>query len=681
MKVLGLVEWIGNDKHGSPIARVRPLVEIQQEEWRGIYAHELAKEFPLHGLVFWPNAQIAKEQSLIVFRPEPNPGFRDEFRVVDPKPASEILDLREYGTASEVRNVLAEGIRLPGPVGKVKVLIWCKPNMLVGPVELNRRADDIAKLVSSNLDRLKTYKEPKVNYVIVDEKKRLVRIDESAPFGYVDWDDDAIVLRRALETAVRVAKQVEQNTCQTKKQIEEAARALVSQGVGLDAQLDSYRLERAISLLKNTDVVTHMADKLTEILREHPVIKVSLDEFTEKIHADIEQSARVDLEQRLKHEYAKLEKTTKTHDKTKSELAEKEKELQKVKGLLANLQGQVASASKEAEEAIDARVLAALDRPLDLLAEVSVLRPFLGSSVSRAASEPPNPKSFRVDWSRSQAESIKDKVSLRRLLTNAARAKGVDPSLMLQIHAAVVGRLMPVTLGPRALSALAAYAHGACGGRLLIIHVSPSVIQPNDFDELPGGGLLAAHAAASDIDGTSIVVLEGANRSPLEASVLPLLQLIEEGLSPLSFERGLRLAASLVSGATTVPVTPQFWSHAAAIYPEPNSPSAQTGVLGNIELSSELLVPGDEPKEVIDELLDDWPDCRELRPAMCRFGSALTRLYDDEVRVSESLLHGLILPYVATAFTPEEHVDLLDRVKDDDGIIEKALFRLHKRLA
>ena len=157
MKVLGLVEWIGNDKHGSPIARVRPLVEIQQEEWRGIYAHELAKEFPLHGLVFWPNAQIAKEQSLIVFRPEPNPGFRDEFRVVDPKLASEILDLREYGTASEVRDVLAEGIRLPGPVGKVKVLIWCKPNMLVGPVELNRRADDIAKLVSSNLDRLKTY--------------------------------------------------------------------------------------------------------------------------------------------------------------------------------------------------------------------------------------------------------------------------------------------------------------------------------------------------------------------------------------------------------------------------------------------------------------------------------------------------------------------------------------------
>src|SRR5262249_42177623 len=139
-----------------------------------------------------------------------------------------------------------------------------------------------------------------------------------------------------------------------------------------------------------------------------------------------------------------------------------------------------------------------------------------------------------------------------------------------------VAGLMPVTLGPGALAELVAYAHGACGDRLHIIHVSPSALQPRDLDEASGGGLAAAAVAASDIDGLSLVVLEGANRSPLEGSVVPLLQMMGVGLSPLAPARGLRLAATLVAGATTVPVSSQLWSHATAIYREPNSPSAQS---------------------------------------------------------------------------------------------------------
>ena len=140
---------------------------------------------------------------------------------------------------------------------------------------------------------------------------------------------------------------------------------------------------------------------------------------------------------------------------------------------------------------------------------------------------------------------------------------------MLQVHAAVAAGLTPVTLGPGALAALMAYAHGACGGRLLIIHVSPSALQTRDLDEAPGGGLVAATAAARDIDGLSLVVLEGANRSPLEGSVVPLLQLMSVGLSPLAPARGLRLSATLVAGATTVPISPQLWSYATAIIPSP----------------------------------------------------------------------------------------------------------------
>jgi len=70
-----------------------------------------------------------------------------------------------------------------------------------------------------------------------------------------------------------------------------------------------------------------------------------------------------------------------------------------------------------------------------------------------------------------------------------------------------------------------------------------------------------------------------------------------------------------------------------------------------------------------------------LRPAMSRFGSTLTRLYDDEPRVTDALLNGQILPYVATALTAEEQAELLSKARDADGSLAVALRRLRRRLA
>jgi hypothetical protein len=468
---------------------------------------------------------------------------------------------------------------------------------------------------------------------------------------------------------------------QTKKQIEDAARALSSQGIGPEAQLDRYRLERAVALLENTDVVARTAGELARQLCEHPAMKASLDELSRKARSDVEQIARGDLEQRLAREHTALKETTAAHARMKSELEAREHDLREVQAQLTELRSQVASTARDAEAAMDACVHAALDRPLDLLAEVSVLRPFFGTGESRTLSAPTSPTPPKLDWSSARGEDIKDKAALRRVLTCAARVRGVDPSLMVQVHAAVAARLMPVTLGPSALAALTAYACGACAGRSLIIHVSPSAIQPDDLDKAACGGLAAAAVTAKDIDGISLVVLEGANRSPLEASLLPLLQLTDLGLSPLSSTRGLRLASCLVLGATTVPVSPQLWSHAVAIFPDPSSPAGQSTALGDIALSSELFAPGDEPTEVIDALIDAWPDCRELRPAMSRFGSMLTRFYDEEPRVADALRDALVLPYLATALTVEEQFEALAKAGDADGSLALALRRVRRRLA
>jgi hypothetical protein len=670
MKFIGLVQWTKRDKNDNPIAGVRPLIELQKNDWRTIDSLE---EFPTQGQAFWFNAQGASENALILFRAEPNPGQKDQFKVVDPKLVLEVLDLQKYGTPSEVRAALAEGIHLPGAFTSLKALILCKPDLLVGPVELNR-VNGRVRLVAKNLHRLPAYAGPEIYRVAFDHTEKLLRIDDTPPSGFVDWDDEAAILRRAIDAAVKMAKQSGHDLGPTKKQIEEMTRAITAQSVGPDAQLDQYRFRRALELLEVAEVAEREAAEFVEVFREHPSIKAALVELQKNVREKVEVSARADLEKRFEKERVKLEEAIQLND-------QKKKELNKLEEQLTEMQGRVAEAEKEAENAVNACVLSAVERPLELLAQVSVLKPFIGFGGSQTATTPTPHSSTRLDWSSARGGDIRDKAALRRNLTNAARARGVDPSLMFQVHAAIVAQLMPVTLGSGALGALTAYAHGACGGRLAIVHVSPSAINPNDLDEVAGGGLKVAVEAAKDIDGISLVVLEGANRSPLESSVLPVLQLAELHLSPLKMTPGLRLAASLVVGATTVPVTSQLWSHACAIYAEPIPPTVSNNATGDVSLTCELFIPGDEPAGSIESLLDTWPECRELRPAMIRLGSALARLYDDESRVTEALLNNLVLPYIATAFTADEQAELLSKTRTASDSTVTTLHRLRRRLA
>ncbi len=674
MKVLGLVEWTKLDRNSCEIAGVKPLFEIPS--WRPINAHN---EFPSQGQAFWANAQTATKDALISFRTEPNHSDKYEFKVVEPKPAFEVLDLRQCGTIDEARAALIKGVPVPGPRDTTSFLIWCNPDILVGPVELKRSATGTATLAGTNKHSLALYTGAQVYPVIDDRYRRLVRVDDNGPSGHVDWDDDALVLRRALDAAVRIMKNAGHDPGTTKKQIEEAARVLAAQA-GPNVQLDSYRLERASALLGKTDIVSRHAGELAAILGEVPSIKASVESLRAQVRADTEQSVRAELNRELAREHAALAEASADRERAMEHCKAIENELSEGKDELAKVQSKIANAATAVEAAVDERVLAAIDRPLDLLAEVSVLRPLLGIAARVDSAPAPKPVQTTLDWVGTRAGEVSDRAALNRVLTSAARARGVDPALMLQIHAAVVARLMPVTLGPAALAALTAYAHAACAGRMLIVHVSPGAIQPDDLHAVPGGGLLAAASAARDLDGLSLVILEGMNRAPIEGAVVPVLQLTELGLPPLAAAGGLRLTASLVAGATTVPVTPQIWSHAAVIYPNPTNVTSLISASGGIRLSSDLLVPGDEPTGEIDALLDAWPDCHDLKPTMCRYGSALARFYTDEHRVRDALLHGLILPYVATALAIEEQADAVSRAGDTDGAISLALRRLRRRL-
>lgn len=674
MRVLGVVQWTNRDKLGQPIAGVRPLFEVEGAQWRPITPTE---EFPTNGQVFWPNAQSAVEGALVIFRAEPNPGQKDEFRVVDPRSAHEVLDFRRMGTAPNVRAALSEGIRLPAHTGAVRAAIWCEPDLLVGPVDLVPHVPGRWRLHGTNLHSLPTCMGADVRTVLVDRHERLVRVDEAAASGFVDWDDDANVLRRAIELTGKAAKNAGQNVGLTKRQIIEAAGALAELGLGPKQKLELYRLERAEALLTDAEEVTRRAGDLAHSLQAHPAVKAALEELRSQARAEAEHSARTEMGALLAKEHAALQTMTESNAAASARLETQRQEIGQAEQQLAGLREDLAKTTSDAEAAIAARALAAFNSPLELLAEVSVLRPFLGAIGNGAGIALPKTPAKRPIWSSAQGEAIRDRASLRRMLTGAARAKGVDPSQMLRIHAAVSAGMMPVTVGSGGLAALSAYAQAACGNRLLVVHVSPGSIAPRDLYEMPDGGISMGVESAQEVDGVSLVVLEGANRSPLESSVMPILQLAELGTSVISAVPGLRLAATQVLGATTVPVTPQLWHHAVAIHPQPNAaPAATLEHLGDLPLSSELFVAGEPPTEIVESLLEVWPECRELRPALIRFGAAMRRVHDDEQRLTQELLHALVLPYTATALSEEEQIEALNAADDDDGALARELRRL-----
>lgn len=678
MKVLGVVQWTNKDKAGFPIAGVKPVVEFQKSTWRPIDATE---EFPANGQVFWPNAQAATEGALVSFRAEPNPGQKDEFKVVEPRFAHEVIDLRAYGDAAAVRSALAAGIELPWHVGSIRVLAWCAPDLLVGPIDLDHAVGNKWRLhASSNLHHLPTFTGTTVKPIVIDRHERLVRVDELAPTGFVDWDDDVVVLRRAVEASVRVAKQAGQDTGKTKRQIDEAAQALSAIGLGSEAGLDLYRLQRAIALIGKSELVSANAAELANALREHPAVRTALEVLGSNVRDEVEKATRTDLEGRLASEREALTAAVDARAAAEAKLGSLEGEVAQAKARLAQVQDDVERSAASAEGAIEARLRAAMDRPLELLAEVSLLRPLLGRSWPRVAQGPSDGAPVQTRRGATSGVAIKDRAELRRVLTAAARSKGVSPADMMQVHAAVIAKLVPLTIGAVGVPAIAAYSNAVCGNRLLITHVSPGVIEPRDLEELQGGGLFCAARDAKGVDGISMVLLEGINRSPIEAALLPVLQKVSLDLSPICESSGLRISASHVFGPTTVPVSPQIWHHAVAIFPEPQSRVGSSLDPSDLTLDSELLEPGEVPTEVVEALSEAWPACRELEPILKRYGAALQRLYDEPGRLSQALLHGLVLPFLVTALTEDEQEEALGKVGDPNVAISAALRTLRRRL-
>jgi hypothetical protein len=242
------------------------------------------------------------------------------------------------------------------------------------------------------------------------------------------------------------------------------------------------------------------------------------------------------------------------------------------------------------------------------------------------------------------------------------------------------------------MSALEAYAQTVCGGRIFPVHISPNFFDVSDlfgkFDLasrhfLPhAAGLIDVLRIAQSNSELALVVLEGANRAPIESYLLPLLETAASGrdlrlfhqsaVSPDDAYRDMHqfqwpsnhlLSATVVEGATTLPISLEVWSRGVFIETDNDAPCLHTSPEIS-EIPSIRALSGVPEKQmgVLDVLLEAFPEYGPFKDLSERFISALSCFEPDKNKLERAFLESILLPLAISSTNDEEREETLARL-------------------
>jgi hypothetical protein len=660
--LIGVVTGTKLDKYDERIAWIWPLVEVKGSTCNEVRDHE--QEFPARGYIFWPKAPNVEKGALFHFHAKDH-GIRkeggDEFMVVNPRPVLEVVDLRSFGECEQVRKALDDGIQVLG-LPSTKVLVWCKGGLVVGPIQLVVGKGGLAFLEGSNRARIPCFQlsEGDVRQIEYEGVTRLMiaRPSLGAPHGYVDWDDDRSVLKRALDYAV--TRSTVGVVHRPKEMIEAALDALTKNGSTADNRLELYRLDRsrAIAAL-GTQLGAYASDVVTT-LRKHPSIVTEIEQLKKTERAEAEKEIHLAMVQQ-RQQLGQLQE----------ERNAIEEALRAAKKSLEETEELVRAQTLAIEGTIQNRILEVLSNAPALLADVALLKPFLGISQTAETSS----EIHVASWKRS-TNMISSAKELRAKIIPTLKWLGVPATAYQPIHAAFAGGLLPVVAGSRALEALRAYAHVATGGRSIVVQATSAFADVQDiFGRVverrfvpQASGLIDVVQAARRSEGLFLVILEGINRGATESYLLPLVKAavrrnIEISLfhpsaveptdlyrsaARFDWPRNLLLAATLIEGPTTLPVAPDLWSDGVLIQTDLEGTSRVATGLGDdpseLEASSNLLgaTPSLENSEWIREV------AVSTEAVASQFEGGMKTLGADAAAIQNAIMRCILVPFLAS---------------------------------
>lgn len=679
--LIGVVTGTKLDKNEERIAWIWPLVELKGSFWEEVLDHE--QEFPARGYIFWPKAPNVEKGNLFQFRAKDHGSWKeggDEFMVVEPRSVFEVVDLRSIGDCEQVRKALSTGvsaIRLPS----AKVLVWCKGGFVVGPIQLSVSSGGLATLEAGNRARIPCFQFPdeEVRQLEYEGFTRpiITRPSLGAPHSYVDWDDDRAALKRALDYAV--SHSAVGTLDRPKQMIEAALEVLTKNGSSADNRLEIYRLTRSRALAADAKQLSAYATEFVTALRNHPSLVAEIEQLKETERAGAKKAAEAALAQE-RQQLGKLQE----------ELNSVEGALRAAKKSLEETEVLVREQSRDIEGRIQDRIIEVLSNAPALLADVALLKPFIGGSRTAEV----YPEVVVASWKRCP-HRISTAKELRAKIIPAFKAMGIPTTVYQPIHAAFAGALLPVVAGSRALEALRAYSHVATAGRCVVVQATSAFADVQDiFGRVvnrrfvpQAAGLVDIVRAARTSEGLFLVILEGINRGATESYLLPLAKAairhtVEISLfhpsavepsdpykseARIEWPKNLLLAATLVEGPTTLPVAPDLWNDGVLIQTDLEGTSGVPTGLSNdpseFEVSSNLLgaLPSFEASEWIPEIAVG------AHAVAGQFEGGLRTLGLDAAALQQALTRSVVVPFIASIENEEERTARIKLVEKTAG--------------
>jgi hypothetical protein len=670
--LIGVITGTRRDKYEDQIAWIRPLAAATNDSWEAIASPE--SEFPTRGSIFWPRATGAKENALIRFHAKENDiknGGPDEYMAVDSQLAFEVIDLRAVGDCEQVRLALTYGIGLPY-LSSPKYLIRCDGDLVVGPVTLVFDSAGKATLEKNNRARIPCYQLAENAFlgILFDGETRTILAGSlpQTPYSYVDWDDDKMVMRRAIEAAAKLKG----NGANLSRQlIEDATAQLTQYGADASARLEIYRLKRAKQLATDTQRVASLAGEILAGLRDHPSVVQEVQKFT--------QAQRDEIRSTIQRDYAaEQEALTKLREQRK----ETEEALRSGSRQLEETETRLKDQAAAIETALVGRIDEVLGNVPKLLADVALLKPFLAERPSQ------NRGTCTTAWP-SATVKISEIKELKSRLIRTLRALGVVTTAYQPIHAAFAAGLVPIVSGARSLEALEAYAHAMCAGRVLTVEVTSAVADVQDiFGKLEGttfvphpAGLIDVVRAARENEGPFLVILNGVNRGSTESYLLPLIRLVRnravsiplfhpQAIDPsdpyrsearVQWPPNLLLAATAIEGPTTLPVAPDVWNESILAVAEGDGDFTGPAELGDpseVDGTSGLLDSA-PARDQLDWISEELPRFHGLAK---RMAGGLGALITDQTALQTAIIRSIVVPYLASIPGEEERAEEVTRL-------------------
>jgi hypothetical protein len=203
-------------------------------------------------------------------------------------------------------------------------------------------------------------------------------------------------------------------------------------------------------------------------------------------------------------------------------------------------------------------------------------------------------------------------------------------------------------------------------------------------------GLIDVVSAARHSDGLMLVVLDGANRGATESYLLPLLLAALRRSAPITlfhpralepsdpysahsqiaWPKNLLLAATLVEGPTSLPVSPDIWADSVLVQTDTGEERAGS-VLSQvaaaepteIDPDSELLAPGKMQDASASEWLEDILKSNALREAADRYERTFRKFQNDPAALQREVVQAVVLPFLASIAGGESRGSAVEEAK------------------